>query len=54
MGDLAVLAAVVFAFGLVSRRLEGTVLTAPLVFIIAGIVIGPTGLGTESDRKSVV
>jgi NhaP-type Na+/H+ or K+/H+ antiporter len=45
MGDLAVLAAVVFAFGLVSRRLEGTVLTAPLVFIIAGIVIGPTGLG---------
>jgi sodium/hydrogen antiporter len=45
VGDLAVLAAVVFAFGLVSRRLEGTVLTAPLVFIIAGIVIGPTGLG---------
>src|SRR5215212_6903787 len=45
MGDLAVLAAVVFAFGPVSRRLAGTVLTAPLVFIIAGIVIGPTGLG---------
>jgi sodium/hydrogen antiporter len=43
--DLTVLAAVVFAFGLVSRRLEGTVLTAPLLFVVAGIVLGPTGLG---------
>src|SRR5215212_5437604 len=43
--DLMVLAAVVFAFGLVSRRLEGTVLTAPIVFVIAGFVLGPWGLG---------
>src|SRR5215217_6462409 len=43
--DLAVLASVVFVFGLVSRRLEGTVLTAPLVFVAAGIVLGPAGLG---------
>jgi sodium/hydrogen antiporter len=35
----------VFAFGLVSRRLEGTVLTAPLVFVAAGVIIGPAGLG---------
>jgi NhaP-type Na+/H+ or K+/H+ antiporter len=42
--DLVVLAAVVFAFGLVSRRLEGTVLTAPLVFVAAGVVLGPAGL----------
>jgi NhaP-type Na+/H+ or K+/H+ antiporter len=41
--DLTVLAAVVFAFGLVSRRLEGTVLTAPLLFVVAGIVLGPAG-----------
>src|SRR5215211_6002816 len=40
-----VLAAVVFAFGLVSRRLEGTVLTAPLVFVVAGVILGPAGLG---------
>jgi len=40
-----VLAAVVFAFGLVSRRLEGTVLTAPLVFVVAGAILGPAGLG---------
>ena len=45
MVDLMVLAAVVFAFGLVSRRLEGTVLTAPLVFVAAGFVLGPAGLG---------
>jgi sodium/hydrogen antiporter len=43
--DLAVLAAVVFAFGLVSRRLEGTVLTAPIVFVVAGAVLGPAALG---------
>jgi NhaP-type Na+/H+ or K+/H+ antiporter len=40
-----VLAAVVFAFGLVSRRLEVTVLTAPIVFVVAGFVLGPWGLG---------
>jgi sodium/hydrogen antiporter len=43
--DLAVLAAVIFAFGLVSRRLEGTILTAPIVFVAAGIVLGPAALG---------
>jgi NhaP-type Na+/H+ or K+/H+ antiporter len=45
MVDLMVLAAVVFVFGLVSRRLEGTVLTAPLVFVAAGVILGPTGVG---------
>jgi sodium/hydrogen antiporter len=40
-----VLAGVVFAFGLLSRRLEGTVLTAPIVFVAAGFVLGPAGLG---------
>ena len=40
-----VLAAIVFLFGLVSRRLEGTVLTAPLVFVAAGVILGPAGLG---------
>ena len=45
MVDLTVLATVVFVFGLVSRRLEGTILTAPLVFVAAGVVLGPAGLG---------
>jgi sodium/hydrogen antiporter len=43
--DLLVLATVVFVFGLVSRRLEGTVLTAPLVFVAAGVILGPAGFG---------
>ena len=45
MVDLLVLATVVFAFGLVSRRLQGTILTTPLVFVAAGVVLGPAGLG---------
>ena len=45
MVDLIVLACVVFAFAIVSRRLEGTVLTAPIVFVLAGVVLGPAGLG---------
>jgi sodium/hydrogen antiporter len=57
VGDLAVLAAVVFAFGLVSRRLEGSVLTAPIVFVIAGAILGPAGLGLvkfELDGHAVL
>jgi sodium/hydrogen antiporter len=55
--DLAVLATVVFFFGLVSRRLEGTVLTAPIVFVVAGFVLGPAGLGLvefELDDHAVL
>ena len=57
MVDLVVLATVVFAFGLVSRRLEGTVLTAPLLFVAAGVVLGPAGLGLvefELDDHTVL
>ena len=57
MGNIAVLAAVVFAFGLVSRRLEGTVLTAPIVFVVAGAILGPASLGLvtfELDGHTVL
>ncbi|HET6658873.1 MAG TPA: cation:proton antiporter [Rubrobacter sp.] len=57
MVDLAVLATIVFAFGLLSRRLEGTVLTAPIVFVVAGFVLGPAGLGLvafELDDHTVL
>jgi len=43
--DFVVLAGVVFAFGLVSHRLEGTIITAPIVFVTAGMVLGPAGFG---------
>jgi sodium/hydrogen antiporter len=55
--DLIVLACVVFAFGIVSRRLEGTVLTAPMIFVLAGVVLGPAGLGLVEmglERHTVV
>jgi NhaP-type Na+/H+ or K+/H+ antiporter len=52
-----VLAAVVFAFGLVSRRLAGTILTAPTVFVVAGAILGPAGLalvGFNLDDHTVL
>jgi NhaP-type Na+/H+ or K+/H+ antiporter len=55
--DLVVLAIVVFAFGLVSRRLDGTILTAPIVFVAAGVILGPGGLGLvefELDDHTVL
>jgi sodium/hydrogen antiporter len=55
--DLAILATIVFALGLVSRRLEGTVLTPPIVFVAAGFVFGPAVLGLvefELDTHTVL
>jgi NhaP-type Na+/H+ or K+/H+ antiporter len=45
MADLGVLAAVVLAYALVSRRLAGTIVSAPLVFVGAGVALGPDVLG---------
>lgn len=45
MDDLACIAAVVLAYALASRRLEASVVGAPLVFVAAGIVAGPEVLG---------
>jgi NhaP-type Na+/H+ or K+/H+ antiporter len=46
MLDVCLIAAVVFAYSLFSRRVEGSVLTAPMVFVGAGLLLGPgtTGL----------
>ena len=43
--DLAVVAALVLGFAVVSRRLETTVLTAPIVFVIGGLIAGNEALG---------
>jgi len=34
-----------FAFGLVSRKISETVITAPMIFVAAGILLSPAGLG---------
>jgi NhaP-type Na+/H+ or K+/H+ antiporter len=41
---IAAFVMVLFLFSLVSRRIEGTVLTAPMVFFIAGMLLGPGGI----------
>ena len=42
---LATIAAVVLGYAAVSRRLERSVITAPMVFVVAGLVFGVNGLG---------
>jgi len=42
---IAVVAGGLFAYSLISERLQGTVITAPLVFIIFGFLISGSGLG---------
>jgi NhaP-type Na+/H+ or K+/H+ antiporter len=44
MVALGLFACVVFTFALLSRRVEGTIVTAPMVFVSAGLVAGWTGL----------
>ena len=44
MVTLAIVGSVLFAFALCARRVEGTVLTAPMIFVSAGLVAAWTGL----------
>ncbi len=44
-GGLLLVAIVVVAYALVSRRLESTLVTGPMVFVTAGIVLGSEVLG---------
>ncbi len=41
---LAAFMAVLFLFSLVSRRIETSILTAPMVFLTAGLLLGPGGI----------
>lgn len=42
---LAALAAFLLLFGVVSERLHRTIITAPMVFVVFGILVGKSGLG---------
>jgi NhaP-type Na+/H+ or K+/H+ antiporter len=44
MVALGLIACALFAFALLSRRVEGTVVTAPMLFVAAGLICGWTGL----------
>ena len=43
--QLAIVAAILLGFAAVSARLDGTWLTAPMVFTAAGLVFGAEALG---------
>ncbi len=49
--EVCIVAGVVVAFGLVSRRLEGSPITMPMVFVVAGIATHATGV-VEIDIES--
>ena len=44
MTGLGILAAIVLGFGLISRRLQGTLVTAPMIFVAVGLVVGGAGI----------
>ena len=49
---IVVVAGVVLAFGLVSRRLQRSILTPPMIFVALGVTIGPLGFGiVEFDTE---
>jgi NhaP-type Na+/H+ or K+/H+ antiporter len=43
--SLFVVAVMVLGFGLISARLDGTLVTPPMVYVLAGIILGSAGLG---------
>lgn len=44
-GVVAVIAVVVFGYGLVSERLAKWSVSGPLVFVVVGVLLGPAGMG---------
>ena len=52
MVNLAVLGCVLFCFALFARRVEGTVITAPMVFVSAGLVAGMGGTRGLRERRA--
>ncbi|MCU0260187.1 MAG: cation:proton antiporter [Ilumatobacteraceae bacterium] len=44
-GELAIIAGAICAYALVSRRLAGSWLSAPMVFLAVGLLVGPEVLG---------
>ena len=46
--SLAVVTGALLLYSLVSGRLHGTMVTAPMVFVVAGFVVGAGGLGIAS------
>ncbi|MET1232349.1 MAG: cation:proton antiporter [Candidatus Limnocylindrales bacterium] len=50
---LAIIAAAYLVYGVLSERLRSTIVTAPIVFVSLGLLIGPVGLGLVSATSDV-
>jgi sodium/hydrogen antiporter len=50
--NIAVMAAVIIAYAAVSARLQTTVVSSAIVFVSAGLLLGPTGLGWFESEMS--
>jgi sodium/hydrogen antiporter len=42
---IVVIAVIILGFGTISRRLDGSVVTAPMIFVAIGLTLGPHALG---------
>lgn len=47
--ELAILALLTFAFALISGRVEKLPISGPIIFVLAGLVLGPLGTGWLKD-----
>ena len=43
--ELAVLAIFTFLFSIISGRIEKWPISGPMIFVVAGLLLGPLGLG---------
>ena len=43
--ELAILALFIFIYSLVAGRVERSVISGPMVFVVVGFLIGPFGIG---------
>lgn len=50
--ELAILALFVFIYSLVAGRIERSVVSGPMVFVVAGFLMGPSGLGWFSGGST--
>jgi len=57
--ELAIVALFVFVYSLVAGRVERSVISGPMIFVIAGFLLGPFSLGwvtgdaTRSDLRTL-
>ena len=53
--ELAILALFIFLYSMVAGRIERSVISGPMVFVVAGFLMGPFGFGwLDGDTSRVL